>query len=373
MEWFQSTIENSLQNFCGNFAGEAGLQVFIIHAMNTIDWKPIVPLIESHQRILVSSHVRPDADAIGSALGLACLLKHLGKTVRIVNPSAPPANLFWIDPEQMVETFGGSVNGASLAETDLHIIVDTSAWQQLGELGKWMRTTTIPRIVIDHHVSSDDLGAMEFKDTRSEATGSLIFRLCEFMNAPLTQVAATALYAAIATDTGWFRFPATNAQTMQIAGSLMERGADPTDIYRHLYEQSTLARLHLCGRVLGRAQLDADGLLASTVVKWSDFVELGAVPADTEDLVNECLRIAGTRAAYIGVEQMNSQIKFSFRSRGGLNVASIAEKFGGGGHKQAAGATLPGPLDLAHARVHAAMLEGLKALPDPASSTIPAS
>jgi phosphoesterase RecJ-like protein len=333
--------------------------------MNMIDWQPLVPLIQSHQRILISSHVRPDADAIGSALGLACLLKSMGKTVRIVNPSAPPANLLWIDPEQMVETFGGQVTGASLADTGLHVVVDTSAWQQLGDLGKWMRMTSIPRVVIDHHVSSDDLGALEFKDTKSEATGSLIFRLCEFMHGTLTPVAATALYAAIATDTGWFRFPATNAQTMQIAGALMERGANPTEIYRQLYEQSTLARLHLCGRVLGRAELDADGLLASTTVRWEDFVELGAVPADTEDLVNECLKIAGTRAAYIGVEQMNRQIKFSFRSRGGLNVAAVAEQFGGGGHKQAAGATLPGPLDVARSRVHEAMLEGLGALPDP--------
>src|SRR5206468_1488171 len=150
--------------------------------------------------------------------------------------------------------------------------------------------------------------------------------------------------AAVATDTGWFRFAAVSSATMRVAAKLIECGASPPAIYRELYEQGTLAKMHLVGRALERMKLDCDGELAYTTVEWNDFAELGSVPADTEDLVNECLKVAGTRGAFIAIEQQNRQVKISFRSRmENLNVAAVAEKFSGGGHRMAAGATLPGP------------------------------
>ncbi|OYW18630.1 MAG: hypothetical protein B7Z55_10275 [Planctomycetales bacterium 12-60-4] len=147
----------------------------------------------------------------------------------------------------------------------------------------------------------------------------------------------------MATDTGWFRFSATSSETFRVAGELVRCGAEPDVIFRELYEQGTLARVRLAGRVLSRVTLDCDGKLAYTTVQWSDFEELGALTSDTEDLVNEGLMIAGTKAAFIAIEQANRQVKVSFRSRTDVNVAAVAEQFGGGGHKQAAGATLPGP------------------------------
>ena len=325
-----------------------------------INWEPLQHIIQSHTRFVISSHVRPDADAIGSEIGLARILECLGKSVKIVNTSATPANLMFLDPTRQAQQLSSVATQQDVLGAEVHFIVDTSSWTQLSDVGKLMRESSSKRVVIDHHVSSDDLGAMVFKDTSSEATGSLIFQLSEALSVNLNADAATALFAAIATDTGWFRFAAVSAETMRIAGRLIECGASPPAIFRELYEQATLAKMHLVGRALGRMQLDCDGELAYTTIEWNDFVEFSAVSADTEDLVNECLKVSGTKGAFIAIEQQNHQVKVSFRSRiEALNVAAVAEKFNGGGHRVAAGATLAGPFTTAVGKALAAMKEAI--------------
>lgn len=324
-----------------------------------IHWQPLKDLIAAHERFLITSHIRPDADAIGSEMGLACVLRELGKTATIVNVSPTPPNLKFLDPACEIRQLGVTITAAEVQEFDAHLIVDTSAWPQLSDIGKAFKDSKKPRVVIDHHVSADDLGAIEFKDTTREATGSLIHELACDLGVTVSSSAATALFAAIATDTGWFRFAATSADTYRVAGELISCGARPDAIYRELYEQATLARMRLAGRVLGRITLDCGGRLAYTSVQWSDFEELGALASDTEDLVNECLKIAGTKAAFIAIEQANRQVKVSFRSRTDVNVAAVAEQFGGGGHKQAAGATFPAPFANALDRALKAMQTAL--------------
>lgn len=326
----------------------------------SIDWAPLKQIIETNQRFVLSSHVRPDADAIGSELGMAAVLEGLGKSVRIVNPSAIPSNLLFLDPTRRIRKIGQEMSAEEACDTDVHIVLDTSAWGQLVDVGAVLRQTHATKVVIDHHVSADDLGAIEFKDPRAEATGTLVYQFARSINAPIGAEAATALFCAIATDTGWFRFQSTRGETMRIVGDLIDFGAKPNLIYRELYEQHSLARMRLVGRVLSRIQSECNGKLAYVVVSRDDFRQTDAVPADTEELVNECLRVAGTESAFIAVEQPNQTIKFSFRSRTNVNVASVAERFGGGGHKQAAGAILPGPLADAVAQALAAMKSALE-------------
>ena len=330
----------------------------------SIDWQPLRPIIDSHSRFLLCSHVRPDGDAIGSELGMARLLEALGKSVRIVNPSALPETLLWLDPERRVLKIGEGINEAEAADCDVLIVLDTSAWAQLVDLGSVIKRTSAVKVVIDHHVSADDLGAVEFKDPLAEATGALVFQMADALGYPLTPDVALPLYCAIATDTGWFRFSSTTGETMRTVGRLIDLGAQPHLVYEKLYEQASLARVRLAGCVLSRVTLDAGGRLAYTWVKQADYVETGARPADTEDLVNECLTIGGTECAFIAIEQPNKRIKVSFRSRTSLNVAQIAEQFGGGGHKQAAGAILPGPLATARKNVIAALRAALEPSPD---------
>lgn len=324
-----------------------------------IDWSPLIEIIRSNDRFVLSSHLRPDADALGSELGLAYALESLGKSVRIVNPSAASPNLAFLDPDSRAKKIGESITADEARDTDVHIVVDTCAWSQLQEVGEVIRTTAAQKVVIDHHVSSDDLGGLVIKDTTAAATGELIFELAQALGAEIREEAATALYCAIATDTGWFRFPSTTSRTMHIAGQLIDAGAKPHVLYSLLYEQHSAARMRLTGRVLGRLMVDCDGRLAYLTVSREDFKETGAVPADTEDLVNASLQIGGTKAAFIAIEQPNQTVKVSFRGRVDTNVAVVAEQFGGGGHKQAAGATLPGSLAEALAKVLPAMQQAV--------------
>ena len=317
----------------------------------TIDWKPLAELIAANERFVLTSHVRPDADAIGSEIGFAELLKTLGKDVRIVNPSATPDHLLFLDPENMVKKVGSGVPVDSACDTDVHVILDTSAWVQVGDVKKVLEKTNATKVIIDHHISSDDLGAIEFKDTTAAATGVLVTEFAEFLGHPPSGHQAHALFAAIATDTGWYRFSNADARTYHSAARLIEYGVQPHLLYRELYERSSLARLKLHSIALDRASLEFDGRLAHTFALRKDFSDTGAQPADTEDLVNTCLTIEGVQVAYMIVQQFDGRMKASLRSRSDVSVAAIAEKFGGGGHRQAAGAILPGPLEHAQAEL----------------------
>jgi len=310
----------------------------------SIDWHPLIKLIQEHERFVITSHVRPDADAIGSEMGLACHLMQLGKQVRIINPSATPEHLKFLDPEGIIQQIGGAVTVESACQTDVHIVVDTSAWQQLQEVSNVLRKTSAQKVVIDHHLSADDLGAMLFKDVSAAAAGILVTEFIEASHGTFRVDQATALFAAIATDTGWYRFSNVDARTLEVAARLVDHGVQPHLIYQELYERSSLARLKLHSVVLGRVGLACAGKLAHTLVTRQDFIDTGALPTDTEELVNQCLTIEGTEAAFILVEQQDGRAKGSLRSRARVNVAAIAEQFGGGGHRQAAGVMLPGPI-----------------------------
>lgn len=329
----------------------------------TIDWEPLRPIFAGNQRFVLSSHVRPDADALGSELAVAGMLEAMGKTVRIINPSASPDTLLFLDPQRRIHKLGDTATADDVLETDVHIVLDTSAWGQLQSVGDVLKRSQAVRVVIDHHVSSDDLGAIEFKDTHAEATGALVFRMARSLGLEITEEIVLPLFCAIATDTGWFRFSSTTSNTLRIAADLIDAGAQPSVIYQLLYERYSLARIRLAGRVLGRMTLAGNGRVAYVWVSQRDIKEVDARPVDTEDLVNECLRIDGTQCAFIAIEQPDKRIKISFRSRTGLNVAAIAEQFGGGGHKQAAGAILPPPLEQARQRALEAMLASLNGQP----------
>lgn len=309
-----------------------------------IDWHPVADLFRSQQRFVITSHVRPDADALGSEIGLLGLLEGMGKEVRIINPSATPPHLKFLDPDERVTKIGNAASVEAACQADVHIILDTSAWVQVGDMRKVLEKTPARKVIIDHHVSSDDLGATEYKDVTAAATGVLITELAQAMGYTPTGTDAIALYAAIATDTGWFRFPNTDARTLEAAAWLIDCGVKPSLIYSELYERSSLARLKLHAKVLERVALAFDGRLAHTSALRKDFDETRAHAADTEDLVNVCLTIAGTECAFILIEQMDGRVKASLRSRSDVDVAQIAERFQGGGHRQAAGAMLKGPL-----------------------------
>jgi phosphoesterase RecJ-like protein len=201
------------------------------------------------------------------------------------------------------------------------------------------------KLCVDHHVGEDDLGTTFYKDTKAEATGHLVAKLSEHLGATTSPAMAMALYAAIATDTGWFRFGSTTPETYRVIAGLVEAGASPAGIYGDLYERDTIGRVRLRGRILSRTAEELDGQLVYTHVLKEDFTETGAVASDTEDAINLTLAIAGTQVAVIFVEQATGGFKLSFRSRCAVDCSELAKKFSGGGHKAAAGAFLEGTLE----------------------------
>ena len=316
-----------------------------------IDWQPFVEIVRKHERFVLTSHVRPDCDALGSELGMAGVLESLGKQVRIVNPHATPPNLAFIDPQRRIRHLGQDIQAADLADSEVLIVLDTSAWAQLGSMADVVRATTARRVLIDHHVGEDDLKAELFKNVEAEATGRLVVEAADALDVRLTPEIAAPVFAALATDTGWFRFSSTTAETLRLAGRLMDAGADAAAIFNALYEQDTLARVKLRGEILARVVADVDGRLVHTYVRLDDFRRTGALPIDTEDAVNLTLAVAGSEVAVIFVEQKPNAFKISFRSRCRVDCNQVARQFGGGGHKAAAGASVEGPFDEVQGRV----------------------
>lgn len=324
----------------------------------TVNWKAFVEQISHYRSFVLTSHIRPDCDALGSELGMAEVLRTVGKEVRIVNAHRTPPALQFLDPAGRIDVLGDTID-ASEVQADCLMVLDTSAWAQLGDMADVFRASMADKIVLDHHVGEDDLGARMYKDYRAEATGHLVVQAADALQVPLTRSMAMPLFAAIATDTGWFRFGSVTPETYRIVARLMETGVVPAEVYGDLYERDTLGRMRLRGRVLARVEAELDGRLVHTHVVRQDFEETGALPSDTEDAINLTLAIAGTQAAVIMVEQLRGGFKLSFRSRCALDCNEIARQFGGGGHKAAAGAFLEGTLQQVQERVLPVVREAL--------------
>jgi phosphoesterase RecJ-like protein len=316
----------------------------------TIDWRPFVKLVNKHESFVLTSHMRPDCDAIGSELALAHALRSLGKQARIVNGDAVPPHIAFVDPDRETQVLGQDVAADELAP-DVLVVVDTSAWSQLGPMAEVVRRSAARKVVIDHHVSQDDMGAVTFKDSSAEAAGRLVLEAIDSLGVAVTPAMAVALFAAIATDTGWFRFASVGAATLAAAARLVEAGARPSDVFAALYEQQSFARLRLQGRILTNTQSDVGGRLMYSVITAAELADSGAETTDTEDVINRLLSVAGVKVALLFVELGPQETKVSLRSRSSVDVRQIAAQFGGGGHRAAAGVRYPGPIDEAVAAV----------------------
>ncbi len=303
-----------------------------------VDWPRFREVIESANNIILTSHIRPDCDALGSCLGMAGILEALGKRVRIVCGQPVPPNLTFIDPSNRIMCIHKDIQVEEFADADLHIILDTSAWVQLGDMANVIRHSNCKTIIFDHHMGEDDIDAELFKNTTAEAVGRMCVDAAEQLGVKLTPEIATPLFAAIATDTGWFRFNSVTDVTYESAAKLVRGGAVPANIYGDLYERETIGRVRLRGTVLARVQTELNGRLAHTYILPEDYGNTGSQPTDTEDLINLALEIEGTVFAVILVGQIDGGYKISFRSRCQTPANVVAQQFAGGGHKAAAGA-----------------------------------
>jgi phosphoesterase RecJ-like protein len=314
-----------------------------------IDWSPFVKLVHAHKRFVITTHVRPDPDGLGSQIALADVLETMGKDVQMVIASKWPPRYDFLDPDKRITRF--TPPGTAHANVEAIFVLDTGTWNQLGDFGDWMKTSPAAKLVIDHHVTQDDLGGVALVDTSSEATGRLVYEAAQALKQPLSARAASCLFAALATDTGWFRHKNTTPATFALAEKLQQAGADPNCLYDAIYEQNTAARLNLLGLVLQRIRVIEDGKIAYSEVRVDDYAKTGAIPQDTEDAVGYTRSIFGVEVGMLFLEQPAGGIKVSFRSRSKVDVAKVAAQFGGGGHRLASGATLNTTLADAQTRV----------------------
>lgn len=321
----------------------------------SLDWSPLVALLRRSERPLLMTHIRPDADGLGAQLALADALATMGKTPRVVIASPlPPRYAFLDTPAQPVERFRPD-DPSPLAACDAVVVLDTGTWNQLGDFGPYLRTLSVPKAVVDHHMTQDDLGGLALIDTTAEATGRLAYELVRALGVPVSKRAAHLMFMALALDTGWFRHKNTTARTFALADELVRLGADPPPLYEQLFECAPVSRLKLVGRALERLQTRSGGQVAFTEVHLSDYPATGAVPGDTEDLINYPRSVDGVEVALLFIEQPEGGTKISFRSRGRVDVAALAKRFDGGGHKLAAGARADGPLPAVREQVLAAV------------------
>jgi phosphoesterase RecJ-like protein len=322
-----------------------------------IDWTPFVDLVRRHQRFLLTTHYRPDGDGLGSMLALGEALRQLGKEVHLLIAGHFPTRYQFLDPDKRVHCYAPP--GNAWRNVEVAVVMDTGTWNQLSDVGPFLRELPAKRVVIDHHLTQDDLNALKLVDATAEATGRLSYDAITALGVPLTATMGQNLFVAIAMDTGWFRHSNTSPSTLTLASELVRAGAKPSALYGELFERNSLARMKLTGVVLDRLQLVGDNRVAYTEIRCDDYAATGASPQDSEDLVNYPRSIAGVEVGLLFMEQPRGGVKISFRSRGTVDVARLAERFGGGGHRLASGAVIEAPLEEARKRVLDAVIGAL--------------
>ncbi|MBN1816847.1 MAG: bifunctional oligoribonuclease/PAP phosphatase NrnA [Sedimentisphaerales bacterium] len=319
------------------------------------DFQQAIQLIERARHILMTCHTRPDGDAVGSMRAMMDVLTGLGKTVQplLLSPLAPWYE-FLFDERLPVLTDDISLeqlHNGRLEACDLVLIIDTNSYVQLPEFDRWLRETHKKVLVVDHHVTGDNLGDVQLIDTAAAAAGEIVLDLIRHAGWPMTTSIAEALFVALSTDSGWFKFANADARLYRNAAELIEAGADPAAIYQKLYQNFSPARMQLMVRMLQSMELHGGGRVAIQHILRRDFDQTGATGRDTENLIDECQRIGSVEVAVLFVElgqdqsRGHSGFRCSLRSKGHVDVRAIAQRYGGGGHTMASGVNMEGDLD----------------------------
>lgn len=314
------------------------------------------------QRVCLTTHVNPDGDGLGSEVGLARLLRAQGIDAVITNPSPRPARFDFLFPG--IEAWDRTRDAVKeLRRADLIVVLDIADLGRLGSLAEAVGSRGVPVACIDHHVSPGALPAgPRYVDPSAAATGELVYEIALANQWPLDREAAQALYVAILTDTGGFRFSNTHPRTLRVAADLLETGLDPEQIYLDVYANAPEGRPRLFAEALQTLVVEREAGLAWVTVPPGAIERLGVTSDDLDGVVEFPRSIAGVKLALLFREIPGGKIKVSLRSVGSVDVATFAHGFGGGGHAKAAGLTVAGPLADAQARVLAAAREYLSRL-----------
>ena len=294
--------------------------------------------LREHQRFAVLSHVRPDGDALGSQLALALSLQQIGKEVTVWNEDG------LLDKYNFLPGGERIVQPRAPQDFDVAIALDTATQNRLGTAGESVRSAKL-WINIDHHPSNPGYGDLVYIDSISPATGQILFELIKAEKLPMNAAIAENLFVAISTDTGSFQYSNTTARTFEIGAALVECGVDVGRVSQLLYENHPRRRTELLRELLDTMRFEAGGKIASFSLSLKVAADLGVKPEDNEGLIDHLRAIRGVIVAVFFEELPDGKVRVSMRSKSDdADVCAICQKFGGGGHKLAAGARVRGTL-----------------------------
>ncbi|MFO0829947.1 MAG: DHHA1 domain-containing protein [Phycisphaerales bacterium] len=330
--------------------------------------------IKGARRVVITTHAKPDGDALGSVLAVmrSCAAVGVASEGWLVGPFEP--NLLSLAAPAKLELVDPSKPRLPPDDADLAIVVDTGAWTQLETFAPWLRPRADRTIGFDHHPRGDGVASERIVDVTCGSCTALLVRLVDALGVPLTFGAdargrgsiAEAVYLGLSTDTGWFRFPNARGPEFALAARLLDAGVDKDHIIEVVEQSHRAERVRIEGRALAGVRfvpLKSGGDVAIMRLAQSDFREIGAALEETSGIVNLPMVVARVRAAILLIETEPTLIKVSFRSKPKddagrfVDVNALAARFGGGGHVHAAGARIKAPLDEAQARIEAAIAE----------------
>lgn len=299
----------------------------------------VVDAIRRHKRFLISAHIDPEADAVGSQLALASLLRRLGKEVEIVDQDSAPDSCGFLSQLKWITLFK-DLNRSAFRRPDCAIIVDCPTLERIGKVRELISGDTAV-VNIDHHVSNDMFGDVNWVDLKAAAVGEMIFDIFRKLKMKITKDEAVIIYSAILIDTGSFRYSNTTVKTHMIAAELIKNGLDTNAIYEHLFEMKSYQVTRLLGLALSGIKKSRDGKIVWMWITNKMLKESGAHVADAENFIGFPRAAKGCKAAMLFRETGRKGVfKVSFRGKKGVDVNKIAAKFGGGGHAGASGCTL---------------------------------
>ncbi len=306
---------------------------------------------------MITTHVRPDGDALGTTAAMQLALRARGVESQILLLSKLPSKYAFV-----YETAAADFRAVESAEQmpgqawfdsfDRLLVCDTGTWSQLPGLEPIIAKMSARKLVLDHHKTQEDWADVKWVDTSAAAAGEMAEALIGQWGVGITPAMASVLFVAIATDTGWFQFSNTTPRTLRLTADLMEHGVDTDRIYQDLYQNERVERLLLQQRAMASMQFHHDSRVATMLVRKIDFEQTGANVPDTESLVNVPLQVKRVEVSVVFTEPLeDGPIRVSFRSKGGLDVSKFAERYGGGGHARASGAKIAGQIEEVAARV----------------------
>lgn len=298
--------------------------------------------------IAVLSHVRPDGDAIGSAVALAHVLSQLGKRVVVLNEDRVPSALGFLPGVSMVKR---PADLDSPLVVDVTLVLDTASEQRAGDDVWAVFADRGVLINLDHHISNPGYGDLNFIAAKAPATGEIVFDLIKTMDWPLDETSRNNIWAGISTDTGSFRYPSTTAHTFEVGAELMRGGVDVGEISQELYESYPLRRIFVLRELLKELVISSDGKVASWKLRRHVIEEHGVQPSDTEGLIDVIRSVDSVVVSVFFEEMDDGKIRVSARSKtASADVGRICVEFGGGGHQLAAGTRMGGSIDDAAVR-----------------------